>query len=189
MKKSNKYGNDYALSFHKVGQKDAELLSKFKCEYPAICHFIQEESIDDNNCVSYIFVDDTDNVIIGFCSICCSGILVSDKDEKGEPFTTSIPSVKIEYFAVDEEYRGIKLSEDSDRYETLSKAFMIFIKNHIRIFALNTCGAAHICLYSVPMAINFYKRCGFEPFEEYMIRDGFPFLDGCTPMFCEIERE
>ena len=34
------YGCDYSMSFHKVNINDADLLSKFQCEYPAIRNFI-----------------------------------------------------------------------------------------------------------------------------------------------------
>lgn len=182
------YGCDYSMSFHKVNTDDSDLLSKFKCEYPAISSFIQEQSIKSKKDVSYIFVDNENNRIMGFCAIRCTGISVSDVDKSGNEFLTSIPAVEIDYFAIDEEYRSLKLEESSNRYETLSRAFFLYMLEHIREISIEHIGATHVCLYAVPKAVNFYKRCGFEPFEEYMNPDEIPFLNNCIPMFYVIDK-
>ena len=182
------FGCDYSMSFHKVDKNDSELLSKFKCEYPAIRHFIQNQSVESKKDVSYIFVDDENNQIMAFFAICCTGISVTDTDSKGNPFLTSIPAIEVDYFAVDEEYRSLKLDERSNRYETLSRALFLYMLEHIKEISVENVGATHICLYAVPRAVNFYKRCGFEPFEEYMNPDEVPFLNGCIPMFYVIEK-
>ena len=182
------YGCDYSMSFHRVDINDSDLLSKFRCEYPAISHFIQNQSIESKDDVSYVFVDDENNRIMGFCAICCTGISVTAMDNEGKEFTTSVPAVEIDYFAVDEEYRSLKLDEDSNRYETLSRAFFLYMLEYIKEISIKNVGATHICLYAVPKAVSFYKRCGFEPFEEYMNPDEIPFLKNCTPMFCVIDK-
>lgn len=182
------YGCDYSMSFHKVDPNDSELLSRFRCEYPAISDFIQNESVESKSDVSYVFVDDENNTIMSFCAIRCTGISVTDIDSKGQEYLTSIPAIEIDYFAVDEAYRSLKLDENSNRYETLSRAFFLYMLDHIKKISIEYVGATHVCLYAVPKAISFYKRCGFELFEEYMNPDEVPFLDGCTPMFCEIDK-
>lgn len=182
------YGCDYSMSFHKVDVNDLALLSKFKCEYPAISNFIQNQSIKSKKDVSYVFVDDENNRIMGFCAISCTGISLSDIDENGNEYSTSIPSIEIDYFAVDEEYRSLKLEKNSNRYETLSRAFFLFMLNYISEISINQVGATHICLYAVPKAVSFYKRCGFELFEEYMDRDEAPFVKNCIPMFYVIDK-
>ena len=41
----------------------------------------------------------------------------------------------------------------------------------------------YILLYSVPEAVNFYKRNGFCEFTEFMKKDSYNYIDGCIPMF------
>ncbi len=186
--KNKEFGCDYSMSFHKVDVNDKNLLKKFKCEYPAISEFIRNDSIESKSDVSYVFVDNDENRIMGFCAVCCTGIMITKIDDKGNPYNTSIPSVLIDYFAVDEDYRGLKFDEDSTRYETLSKAFFLYILDVIREISIQNIGATHICLYSVPKAKSFYKRCGFSEFDTYMNSDEVPFLEGCVPMFYTIDK-
>ena len=185
---NHKYGCDYSMSFRKIDVNDKELLTHFKCEYDAIRDFIQNKSVDSEKDVSYVFIDDENNRIMGFCAICCTGISVTAMDSKGTSYLTSLPSVEIDYFAVDEEYRGKKIDESSTKYQTLSQAFFLYILEHIKEISVNFVGATHICLYAVPKAVSFYKRCGFESFENYMNPDQIPFLDGCVPMFYIIDK-
>ncbi len=182
------YGCDYPMSFHKVDINDSELLSQFKCEYTAISDFIQNKSIESKKDVSYVFVDDENNTIMGFCAICCTGISVTDIDGEGHEFITSIPAIEIDYYAVDEEYRSLKWDESSNRYETLSRGFFLYMLDYIKKISTEYVGATHICLYAVPKAESFYKRCGFESFADYMNPDEIPFLENCIPMFYEIDK-
>lgn len=183
----HKYALDYSISFHKVNPDDQSLLDQFRCEYKAICDFIQNHSIDSQKDVSYIFVDDENQRIIAFCAICCTGISTTAY-ESGVEYTTSIPAVEIDYFAVDEEYRSLLLDAESSRYETLSRALFLYMQDVIRSISEEHVGATHICLYAVPKAVSFYKRCGFTEFNEYMNGDEVPFLEGCVPMFCVIDK-
>ena len=176
------------MSFHKVNVDDSDLLSKFKCEYPAIEHFIQNKSVESKNDVSYIFVDDENNTIMAFCAISCTGISVTACDENDEEYITSIPTIEIGYFAVDEGYRSLKWDETSNKYETLSRAFFLFMIEYIKTISIDWVGATHICLYAVPKAVSFYKRCGFECFKDFMNPDEVPFLKNCIPMFYEIDK-
>ena len=182
----HEYGMDYDIAFHRISSKDATLLNSFHCGNPAIEQFIREESLFTNEDVTYLFIDKENETIIGFCSICCSGIACLSRDSTGNAFTTSIPSVEIDYFAIDEEYRSLRLDRDSKRYETLSQALFLIMIQKIEEITHTVVGATHICLYSVPKAVNFYKRCGFKEFSPYMNRDELPFLDGCVPMFYTI---
>ena len=64
----------------------------------------------------------------------------------------------------------------------------MYMIEYIKKISTEFVGATHICLYAVPKAVNFYKRCGFECFEEYMNPDEIPFLENCVPMFHEIDK-
>lgn len=182
----HEYGLDYSISFHRISAADSDLLKDFRCGNPAIEQFIREESLSSNQDVTYIFIDTENQNMIGFCSICCSGISCIGKDSGGQVFTTTIPSIEIDYFAIDEDYRSLRLDKDSNRYETLSQALFLLMIQKIEEISHTVVGATHICLYAVPQAVNFYKRCGFCEFSPYMNRDELPFLDGCVPMFYAI---
>lgn len=181
------YGEEYKISFRKVDVNDADLLKEFKCEYSAIREFIRSKSLSSQEDVSYLFVDEENNCIIGFCAICCTGISITTSNRKGERYRTYLPAAEIDYFAIDENYRSLPLDKESNRYETLSNALFAYILEHIKDVSKNIIGATYICLYSVPKAVSFYKRCGFEEFEPYMNSDEKPFVRGCTPMFRIIE--
>ena len=48
------------------------------------------------------------------------------------------------------------------------------------------CGANKIILYSVPDAVKFYERSGFKPFENYMLQSNERYLEGCIPMYFDL---
>ena len=176
------YGVDYSITFRKVEPDDIEQIKKFDCGNKNINFFIQNECLESKKNVTYLFVDDASKDIIAFCSICCSGILLKDSDGKVRTFT-NIPSVEIDFFAVDEKYSKMPLDKDSTRYETLSRALFGLLIKYIENITRNYVGATHISLYSVPQAINFYKRSGFVEFDSYMQRDKKNYIARCTPMF------
>ena len=183
-----RYGVEYSIRLKKVERGDMDILSGFKCEKPAIRQFIQRGCLTSNENVSYIFVDEENNTIIGFCSIRCSGIMTLKYDEEDNEYMTSLPSVEITYFAIDERYRSLRFDEDSNRYQTLSQMLFYRMLGIISEISVNNVGATHICLYSVPEAENFYKRCQFEPFKEYMKRDEKPYIKNCIPMFVVLKK-
>ena len=99
---------------------------------------------------------------------------------------TIIPSIEIKFFAVDNEYRSLKMEKTSTRYDTLSASifqYCIYIADRI---ANENVGAKALLLYAVPKAHNFYKRNGFEEFTEEMSRDNAGFVRGCVPMYMSI---
>ena len=73
--------------------------------------------------------------------------------------------------------------KDSKRYETLSRALFGILIKYIESITINYVGATHISLYSVPQAVNFYKRSGFVEFASYMQRDKKTYIEQCIPMF------
>lgn len=181
--KSYNYGVDYSIKLRKVERSDMDILSEFKCERPAIRKFIQRGCLTSRENVSYIFIDEEHNTIIGFCSIRCSGIATIRYDEEDNEYETSLPSIEITYFAIDERYRSLRFDEECNRYQTLSQMLFLQMLDIISEISTNNVGATHICLYAVPEAENFYKRCEFEPFKGYMKRDEKPYIKDCIPMF------
>lgn len=179
---NHKYGSDFNITFRKISEDDIDMIRDFDCGNRSINDFIREESLDSKKDVTYIFSDTENENIIAFCSICCNGISVCE-DNGDKVYATNYPAIDIDFFAVDESYRSIPFDESSNRYETLSNALFSFMIKYISDIATKYVGATHICLYAVPKAKNFYKRCGFIDFEPYMNRDEAPFLEGCIPMF------
>ena len=148
---------------------------------------MKEKSQSTNRDVTYAFIDKDENKIIGFYSLCSNGITVIkehiDKETDRSVYRTNIPAIMVDYFAIDEYYRSIPFNESSSRYDTLSKFLFTFVIEEIRRIANTEVGATHICLYSVPEAISFYKRSDFKLFDDYMQRDGDPRNNKCTAMF------
>lgn len=180
------YGVDYSITFRKVEPSDIEQIKKFDCGNESINSFVQNKCLVNKKDVTYLFIDDKSKDIIAFCSICCNGILLKDGEDKVKTFT-NLPSVEIDFFAVDENYKKIKLDETSTRYETLSRALFGILIKHIENITCNYVGATHISLYSVPQAVNFYKRSGFVEFTSYMQRDKKYFIADCIPMFLPLQ--
>lgn len=177
------YGKDCPITFKRLTSEDENILKEFKCDNLSIKDFIRNQSINSLKDVSYLFIDTENNIIVGFCSICCTGIQIVEKDMENHLYSTLLPAIEIDFFAIDERYRNLKFDEDSDQYETLSSVIFLNVLEHIFKISNKVVGATHICLYSVPKAENFYARCGFRPFKDYMKRDEQPFLKGCIPMF------
>ncbi|MBQ2709374.1 MAG: hypothetical protein IJF67_13985 [Clostridia bacterium] len=176
------YGCDYQIAFRKATEADVEQLIDFDCGNPNINFFIRNECLDEKKDVTYLFYDEENDMIIGFCSICCNGISVNASDGRRN-FNTNFPAIEIDFFAIDERYRSIPFDKDSEKYDTLSAALFMYMIKHIKGIADDHVGATHVCLYSVPNAVNFYTRCGMNLFENYMNRDEAPFVENCIPMF------
>lgn len=47
-------------------------------------------------------------------------------------------------------------------------------------------GAAKIVLYAVPQAVSFYKRHGFKEFGDTMYGDEGYYVEGCKPMYLDL---
>jgi hypothetical protein len=76
-------------------------------------------------------------------------------------------------------------SEDEDDMY-FSDYLLCDIIKKIVDFTENICGANSIILYSVPYAIKFYERNGFEPFKEYMVSSDDSYLNECEPMWLQL---
>ena len=182
----HKYGKDFTISICKPSDVDKDILGAFSCDNPSIDNFIHNECLYSQKEVTYLFLDEENNKIIGFCSISCDGIPITEINKQQYIYKTSLPCIEVDYYAIDEAYRKLPLKEDSSRHETLSQALLLLMIDHIKSISKNYVGATHICLYSVPDAVRFYERCGFEDFKPYMHRDELPYLSGCIPMFYQI---
>ena len=115
-------------------------------------------------------------------TIACSAIF-TDTDKK-DVFSTILSAMEIKYFAVDESYKHIPYVKGSSL--TLSHYIFSYMLEYMKEISHNSIGASKIVLYSVPQAINFYKRCKFKEFGEAMYGDEGYFVEGCLPMYYDL---
>lgn len=190
--KKIKCGDSIQISEIHISKLETCDLEEFKCDNKNISDFFKNESKHLERNVTYVFIDINEKRIIGFYSLCCNCIttMVEDKDERGNRFTykKNIPAIEIDFFAIDEDYRKMPYHKDSKRYDTLSKYLFLYVLEEIKQISKILVGAEYICLYSVPKAKNFYKRCGFKRFTEYMIKDRNPYFNECEGMFKKIDK-
>lgn len=67
--------------------------------------------------------------------------------------------------------------------DTLAQFILGHIINEISKISQNIIGSSKIILYSVPNAVNFYKKLFFNEFGNMWQGDEAPYLDGCVPLF------
>jgi hypothetical protein len=177
------YGEDIEFDVHKLTMERLEYAKNFKCGNKEIDKYLKEKALQDMECgntVTKIIVNKQNNDIIGYYSICCTSIIM--ETYKHRYFS---PAVEIKMFALDENYQGIIFSCEDEEDMFSDHIFCEIIKKIVEITELYV-GARTIMLYSVPKAINFYKRNWFETFENYMLTDDNLYIKGCMPMYLEL---
>ena len=153
-----------------------ELLKNFDCENEVINDYFTNKEQDDNDTVSFAFIDEEKKTLVALSSLSCSSIIM----ESGNKLHL-FPAVEIKMFAVNKEYQHKPVfPEDDQHWSSHCLDKIIF---HIREFTDTYCGASRIVLYSVPKAESFYHRAGFKKFLEFMRPQDKSFLEDCTPMY------
>lgn len=153
-----------------------ELLKNFDCENEVINDYFADKEEDDNDTVSFAFIDEEKKTLVALSSLSCSSIIM----ESGKKLHL-FPAVEIKMFAVNKEYQHKPVfPEDDQHWSSYCLDKIIF---HIRKFTNMYCGASRIVLYSVPKAESFYLRTGFRKFLEFMRPQDKSFLEDCIPMF------
>lgn len=132
--------------------------------------------------MTYLFINTEDNSIIACITIACS-VIFTDTDEK-DVFSTILSAMEIKYFAVDDAYKHMPYEKDGSL--TLSYYIFSYMLEYMRELSHNKIGASKIVLYSVPQAINFYKKCNFKEFGDTMYGDEGYYVEGCMPMYYDL---
>lgn len=146
------------------------------CENEVINDYFTNKEQDDNDTVSFAFIDEEKKTLVALSSLSCSSIIM----ESGNKLHL-FPAVEIKMFAVNKEYQHKPVfPEDDQHWSSHCLDKIIF---HIREFTDTYCGASRIVLYSVPKAESFYLRAGFKKFLEFMRPQDKSFLEDCTPMY------
>ena len=123
-----------------------------------------------------------------FRSIYCDISLKMEESESNadEKRIISFPAIEIDYFAIDEEYQGLKYDEtDDDEPFNLSDALFGDILG-VCLEVSKIIAFKFLILYSVPEAKNFYKKHNFEEFYKFMNKINNTHVEECIPMFLEI---
>ncbi len=176
------YGEQIPIEMKILSIENQKYTKNFFCDNPSIDAYYRNEASKDNSAVTYLFINAKDNSIISCVTIACSAIF-TDTDEE-DVFSTILSAMEIKYFAVDETYKHIPYIKGSSL--TLSHYIFSYMLEYMKEMSHNNIGASKIVLYSVPQAINFYKRCKFKEFGDTMYGDEGYYVEGCLPMYYDL---
>lgn len=174
-------GKDIPMKVLILSPENRKYTKHFFCDNQAIDRYFREEAPFDQTAVTYLFIDDENDRVVACVTLACSAIFST---ETGEQFSTILPAMEILYFAVDEEYKHIPYKENS--ILTLSHFLLSYMLDRMSDISHEFIGAAKVALYSVPSAVNFYKRCNFVEFGNAMYGDKGYFVEGCIPMYYDL---
>ena len=172
-------GKEIQYHTEKLCAENVGLVQQFVCGNESIDKYLRVNAVEDTSVVTYLYVEDETKKVLGFASICCSGIVC-----KYEKTCVMHPSIEIKYFAVSSEIQHLPFDDKpaKDRYCISDQFFCELLKRCCEISEEHI-GASHITLYSVPSAHGFYKRNLMADYEKYMTKESYSFIDGCIPMF------
>ncbi|MCD8048094.1 MAG: hypothetical protein LUG52_00535 [Clostridia bacterium] len=176
------YGEQIPIEVQILSVQNQKYVETFFCGNSSIDDYYRIEAAEDNTSVTYLFIDTENDRIISCITIACSAIF-TDTD-RVDTFSTILSAMEIKYFAVDEAYKHIPYTKN-DRM-TLSHYIFRYMLNYMNDISHDCIGASKIVLYSVPSAINFYKRNNFKEFGDTMYGDEGYYVDGCLPMYYDL---
>lgn len=177
---SYNYGNEIPYEIVKLTPKHYDSLEHFDCEHDVINNYFKKECKKDYSVVTCLFINPTNNEILGCASIQCSGI----RHEVDLNYVKTHPAIEIKYFAVLNKYQKLLYSDDiDDEHYYFSDDLLGFLISKCLEFSKNVIGADFIILYSVPNKVHFYERNHFKKYDEFMSRDNNQEISDCSPMF------
>lgn len=174
------FGEDIKLKQVIIKDEYLEKINHFDSGNESIDKYLREEALSDTKATTKLFINKENEDIIGMYSLACS-IMCYEIDGKTYP----MPSVEIKHFAIDKKYQDMSFSNEEDD-GVFSDSILNKIINEIRTLTENDIGADKITLFSVPDAVDFYKRNLFDTID-YKELDVLRYLQGCTPMCFDLE--
>jgi hypothetical protein len=169
----------------------------FWCGNDYINKYLQKKAFDDPCNVTYVVLDKAaaqkSDVILGFFTLCCSGIYCNNTEiatettaDSGESVTLS--AIKCDYFAIRKDLHGLPYTAASKRakFNFGDLIFFELLRKCIDI-SRKYVGAQYLILYSVPEKVPFYKRNHLQEFKSYMSRDTTFSISDCVPMFMSLQ--
>lgn len=189
-------GRDIEYKTVILDEENINTTTLFNCGNFVINEFLKFKALESSNrneSKTYIFLNELENKVIGFFSLKCSAIYcdISINREENETNvegrrTINFPAIEIDYFAIDEEYQGLKYDEtEDDEPFNLSDALFGDILG-VCLEVSKIIAFKFLILYSVPDAVNFYKKHNFEEFYKFMNKMNNMHVEECIPMFIEI---
>lgn len=177
------YGEDIEIQFRKASiSRDKNKIKRFKCGNDQIDKCLYE-CFDQSFSTTRVFVDKQDYSIIGYTTLSCSGIVTIK-----EHTHLTQPAIEIKSFAIDQRLHGLHYFRSyPDELFNLSDMLLLAVMDHCSNLSARI-GFRYITLYAVKDAISLYTRQGFKPFSEFMEPDTHLWIDGCIPMYIEIDK-
>lgn len=175
------YGEDIPITVIILSSDTAAYTQDFFCENEALDDYFRNDAPEDPSAVTYLFRNSENGEAIACVTIACSAIF-SRMDDRH--FKNVASAMEVLYFGVDEKYKHLPYKKGSkSKALTLSHYIFSYMIDQMYEMSHTQIGAEKIVLYSVPEAIHFYERCDFVKFGDTMLRDDDSFLDGCVPMY------
>lgn len=178
-----KYGRDYSVDIQILTEANEQYVSDFHCGNPSIDLYFQMQASTDRTSVTYLFVDDESDSLIGCVTVACSAIFT--KRASDYQYSTLLSAMEIKYLATAEQYQHIPYSSEEDT-QSLSDVIFDYMLLQMEDISHTKIGASKIVLYSVPTAVSFYEKHGFKEFGDAMYGDEGDYLEGCKPMYFDM---
>lgn len=155
------------------------LTGRFKCGEDSLDVFLRKGALyygDIGEAKTQVLIDTKHNKIVGYFTLKCSSIKISDEEISDEP--RLIPGIEIARFAIDINY------QDKDYGKFLFAYVLSFIKN----IKENIAGVRIITLFAIhkPKVLRFYKGFEFKEADEDMEIFCTSENEGCVPMYLMI---
>ncbi len=178
-----KYGQHCSVKIETLSVGNEVYVNQFSCGNKTIDDYFRSKAARDQTAVTYMFIDEENDCLIACATIACSAIFTEDENEK--QFSTILSAMEIKYLAVDERYQHMPYFPEK-KSPTLSDMMFDYMLDYMEKMSHQKIGASKIVLYSVPKAVSFYKRHGFVEFGDMMYGDQGYFVDGCKPMYFDL---
>lgn len=178
-----KYGEEYSVSFQILNMENSRYVLNFHCGNRSLDYYFHNEALSDKTAVTYLFIDEESDCLMACVTIACSAIFTNGEPEP--QFSTILSAMEVKYLATDEKYQHIPYSSES-KSPSLSDCMFDYMLTYMEEISHTKIGASKIVLYAVPKAVNFYSRHGFKEFGDTMYGDEGYYLDGCKPMYYDM---
>ncbi len=190
--------NEENIIIQKLYDDNVYLIKDFVCGNDYIDEFLKKKAIYSRESTTHLILEKSSNLLLGFFSLSASGISfnmseVNTLREKKNRF--NISAVEIDFFAVNKPFQHMFYDEISEKEkEEYFLSDILFEK--IMEFILNlreSIGFRSVVLYSVPNSkdsnkpLNIYERFNFVSFKDYMEQDRKRYLEGCIPLFKDVD--
>lgn len=186
------------IIIQKLCSSNVDLIKDFICGNDYIDEFLKKKALYDRESTTHLIIEKSSDLLLGFFSLSASGISfnMSETDiSRDKKNRFNISAVEIDFFAVNKPFQHMFFDEISEKEkEEYFLSDILFEKIIEFIVELREyIGFRSVVLYSVPNSKNFnkplgiYERFGFISFKDYMEQDRKRFLEGCIPLFKDVE--